>query len=120
MSRGEVVKQVVIPHSCSPGWTWKPITEDMKDLHMLSGEGGRYGVPPTPREYPAGTVWRCDCGLHWVSLGAPDRYSPGFCVWRRERWLERRKRLRRARRDHQQQGVYLTDDPGVTAKGDTT
>lgn len=93
MTGGSVVKQAVIPHSCSPGWTWKPITDDMDHLRIGGGKGGRYGVPPTPWTHPAGTVWRCDCGRHWVSLGARDRYSPGFCEWRPETRRERRRRL---------------------------
>jgi hypothetical protein len=96
---GKVIKQVVIPHSCSPGWRWKPIPED-SDIPSLvpGGKGGLYGVPPTPWESPKGTAWRCDCGVVWVSLGAPDPYSPGFCEWRRERWLERWRRERREAR----------------------
>lgn len=90
---GQVVHQVVIPHACNPGWTWKPITEDMPELHGLGGVGGQYGVPPSPSDFPAGTVWACDCGQHWVSLGEPDPYSPGFCEWRKETRRERRRRL---------------------------
>lgn len=87
-----VVKPAVIPHSCDPGWTWKPIPEG-GPLLLPGGMGGKYGVPPSPREFPKGTVWRCDCGRHWVSLGAPNRYSPGFCEWRPESRGERRRRL---------------------------
>lgn len=63
MTGGHVVKTMVIPHECAPGWVWKPITEGMLALRVGGGVGGRYGVPPTVWQYPAGTVWGCeDCG----------------------------------------------------------
>jgi hypothetical protein len=88
---GRVVQPAVIPHSCWPGWTWKPISEGMTDLHIRGGKGGRYGVPPTAQQYPKGTVWACDCGRHWLSTGRdPWTAGPG---WRPETRRERRRRL---------------------------
>ena len=97
---GRVVQQAVIPHSCAPGWRWKPITEG-SGLHLVpGGMGGLYGVPPTLHEFPKGTVWACDCGQHWVSRGNTDidGWMHVGLGWRRERWWERRRRLRAARR----------------------
>jgi hypothetical protein len=96
---GKVINQAVIPHACNPGWRWKPITDESGILPLVpGGVGGYYGIPPTPREFPKGTVWRCTCGQTWVSLGAPDEYAPGFCGWRRERRLGRWLRERREAR----------------------
>jgi len=55
-------------------------------------------VPPSPYEYPQGTVWVCQCGQGWVSEGAPAAHMPGRCTFRREGRLERRRRERRATR----------------------
>lgn len=41
----------------------------------------------------AGTAWGCSCGQWWVSTGL-DLWA-GRWGWRRERWWERRRRLRR-------------------------
>lgn len=96
---GEVVKTVVLPHECSPGWRWEPIPKGVHiGLHGLvpqESERGRYGVPPSPWDYPKGTVWRCgNCGQHWVSQGALDAgLHAGIVGWRRESRWERRRRL---------------------------
>lgn len=96
---GKVVKQAVIPHSCNPGVRWEPMMDEETAAFRGLGKGGEYAVFPRPGEFPKGTVWACDCGQHWVSLG-------NTCVkgwmhvglgWRRERWWERRRRLRRTR-----------------------
>jgi hypothetical protein len=39
---------------------------------------------------------RCDCGTAWVSRGPIAWNAPGIVGFTRERWLERRRRLRRA------------------------
>ena len=94
---GQVIKQVVHPHSCYPGWRWKPITKDSGIPPLVpGGEGGCYGIPPTTWEFPKGTVWRCDCGMVWVSEGDdPWSLGPG---WRKERRMERWLRERREAR----------------------
>lgn len=84
---------VVLPHECHPGWRWVPIP-DGTDIGLLGipSSGARYGIPPSPWEYPKGTVWRCDnCKRHWVSLG--QVFRPGVCGWRPEFRRERRRRL---------------------------
>lgn len=92
MTGGRVVKQVVIPHECAPGWTWKPFTECSGIPPVVpGGTGGRFGVPPTVQQYPKGTFWECDCGRHWVSTGPdPWKLGPG---WRPETRRQRRRRL---------------------------
>jgi hypothetical protein len=69
---GTIVHQPERPHRCAPGWQYQP--------------DGDYWIP-TPA-YPAGTVWRCDCGQHWVSRGQAT------VSWRKERRRERRRRQR--------------------------
>ena len=92
---GKVVKRVPLPHVCDPGWKWTPFPEG----HVFAGmpaPAGCHGTPPSPSEYPKGTVWECSCGQFWVSRGAPrwpDIYRPGVCLWRRESRRERRRRL---------------------------
>lgn len=49
-----------------------------------------------------GTVWECSCGDVWVFEWVPTRRRGGLVTlahseWRRERWWERRRRLRRDR-----------------------
>lgn len=91
---GNAHNRGVLPHLCTPGWLWAPIP-DGSDIGFVDipATGGMYGTPPSPRDFPAGTVWRCDCGQHWVSLGREDRLASGLCSWRRESRRERRKRL---------------------------
>jgi hypothetical protein len=93
---GKVVHPVVIEHECTPGWRWKPITAGSGIPPIVPGaKGGEFGVPPSAHEFPKGTVWECACGRAWVSLGrTPSSLDAG---WRRERWWERRRRLRRTR-----------------------
>jgi len=80
-------------HVCSPGWTWKPSSgEGFPTLPA----GTMCGVPPTPYEYPVGTVWQCECGQTWVSGGSPAVNMPGVCTWRREGRWERRRRERKS------------------------
>lgn len=84
-----VVQRTETVHDCAPGWTWKPIQPD-SDLALVTQEGARYGVPPTPWDYPKGTVW--ECGRTWVSTGAVALNAPGFCGWKCEgRWAKRRR-----------------------------
>lgn len=73
-------------HQCAPGWSDAGACPD----------GGRYVNPPDARQYPEGTVWQCDCGTAWVSRGPIAWNAPGIVGFTRERWLERRRRLRRA------------------------
>ena len=86
---GRVIERPEREHACSPGWTDGGPVKDIPGL-----EGRRYAIPPTSYDYPKGTVWECECGKVWVSLGAPAPQSPGFCDWRRETWRERRRRER--------------------------
>ena len=85
---GQVISRPGREHSCSPGWTQGGPVEHMP--------GKAYAIPPSAYDYPKGTVWECECGKVWVSLGAPAPTSPGFCDWRRETWRERRRRKRAA------------------------
>lgn len=66
----KIVHAPVVPHSCSPGWTWRPIPDNAPEYSLVpGGKGGRYGTPPSRWDYPKGTVWECDCGRTWVSRG---------------------------------------------------
>lgn len=80
---GRVVSKPPQKHQCSPGWTWKP-----------HPDGGRYGIPPHVGDYPKGTVWECDCGTKWVSLGrrGVGNFFPVWDLYRPPiRWPWRRK-----------------------------
>lgn len=92
---GSVVKQAETRHACNPGWRW-----EWTDSPLIPGdehaEGHYYGVPPTPWDFPAGTVWECECRRTWVSLGSVYYNTPGMCFWRRERWLACWLRTRKA------------------------
>jgi hypothetical protein len=83
-----IVHTPVVPHSCSPGWTWTPIPDDML---VPGAKGGGYGTPPARWNFPKGTVWKCDCGRTWVALGrcrcwqVHFRPEGRFARWRRER-----------------------------------
>jgi len=83
---GKILKTPEREHSCDPGWR-------EGGPAVL---GGRYAYPPDPRSFPKGTVWQCECGQTWVSQGALARNSPGIIHFRRERRLERRRRMRAA------------------------
>lgn len=82
-------------HHCSPGWTWRASTGE--GIGAVP-KGMRYGIPPTPWDYPKGTVWQCECGQTWVSQGSPAAGRPGWCTFRREGRFERRRRERRSQR----------------------
>lgn len=77
-------------HACSPGVTTRVCA------------GSPYGppagsialIPPTPWEFPPGTVWACECGQAWISEGSPAAHTPGACTFRREGRLERWRRVR--------------------------
>lgn len=92
---GKVVQSAVIPHECSPGWRWEPISADSELWLVPGGKGGQYGVPPGLHEFPKGTVWACDCGQHWVSRGVVHEGGWAVTGWRKERRRERRRRSRR-------------------------
>lgn len=84
---GQVVSAPEQRHKCAPGWR-----DHYVDRQDSLGFGpGWYSAPPDASEFPRGTVWQCECGKTWVSLG---REGPGsmFCRWRRERRWERRRR----------------------------
>ncbi len=86
---GRVLATADRPHRCSPGWTYRPFSA----THDFAGFS--YGVPPSPWEYPEGTVWECGtCGRLWVSRGSVYINTPGHCYWRPmgrfERWRRRR------------------------------
>jgi hypothetical protein len=85
---GRVLSVPQREHHCNPGWTTAPWPESPFPERLRA-------VPPGPREFPEGTVWQCECGRAWVSTGPVTPHSPGFIGFRRERWLERRRRMRR-------------------------
>jgi hypothetical protein len=91
---GTVIYRPGPKHHCRPGVGERTITGD-----SLYGPpaGTIVMVPPSPQEYPPGTLWQCACGVVWVSLGAPDDGSPGICRWRHEGRIERWRRQRQAR-----------------------
>lgn len=80
---GAVVARPPAVHTCAPGWTYR----EPEHLAFL---------PPDACEYPAGTVWLCECGQGWVSTGPIAPNSPGFIGFRKERRRERRGRERRS------------------------
>jgi hypothetical protein len=97
---GRVISKPPREHHCRPGWTWKPCSHDRSDYMPCAwpaDEPHSYGIPPTPWDYPKGTVWECDCGKRWVSGGRLAPNAPGICTWRREHvrkpisWPWRRK-----------------------------
>jgi hypothetical protein len=94
---GKVIRHAKPGHACDPGWEEGTTTEDSD----LFPKGSRYGIPPTSSKYPAGTIWQCECGKTWVSLGTPERARDAghvlTCFWRREHWWERRRRERQVR-----------------------
>jgi hypothetical protein len=86
---GRVLTKAQQPHRCSPGWTERPFGPG----HEMAGLS--YGFPPTPWDYPKGTVWECGtCGRLWVSLGAIYWNAPGRCDWRPMGRFERWRRSR--------------------------
>lgn len=89
---GRVIGSPKLVHSCDPGWEWREPGPDALP-HLPAGT--RYGVPPDPFRFPVGTLWCCECGQVWVSMGSPAINLPGVCVWRREGWLARWWRERR-------------------------
>lgn len=80
------------PHACHPGWEYR----------WHDGDGDRpAGNYAHDLHLPAGSVWQCDgCGQVWVADDAPDTIGNctwlGRVKWRKERWRERRRRLRAA------------------------
>ena len=86
---GQVISRPEREHACSPGWTYA-----LAESGPFAGQ--RYGIPPSAHDCPKGTLWECECGKVWVSLGARAPQSPGFCDWRRETRRERRRRKRAA------------------------
>lgn len=80
----EIVHKPPRVHACSPGWTW--------DEGVGFLDKGLYGTPPSPQEYPRGTVWECDCGRTWVVY----RVDHGIVHFRREGRLARWRRERKA------------------------
>jgi hypothetical protein len=90
--RGRVVAEPRREHACNPGVTYA----------WTDGDGmspaGWYANIPTSSAFPTGTIWACDCGKAYVSLGTPERARDvghvQTCFWRREHWWERHRRLR--------------------------
>lgn len=86
---GSVVDRPAAQHSCNPGWRWEWTDEASSRSGAIGGH--YYGIPPTSWAYPRGTVWGCDCGRTFVSVGSRYLNMPGDCGWRREgrlaRWL---------------------------------
>lgn len=75
---GEVVSRPEPQHHRNPGVRYEPTSDDS----LVPGV--HYAVIPTPWEFPAGTVWACECGRTFVSVGPRYPNSPGDCGWRRE------------------------------------
>ncbi|HEX3778424.1 MAG TPA: hypothetical protein VHX38_02070 [Pseudonocardiaceae bacterium] len=79
-------------------------------------DGGSDTLPVgADRDYPAGTVWRCDCDRTWVSRGAvrrslPNGHSVHSLEWKRESRRARRKRERQGATPEQ---VWPDDYPGI-------
>lgn len=96
MGNGKVVSRPEERHRCSPGWTYSEPGEDCGPPFGAPPDGRRWAYPPSGYDYPAGTVWECECGQTWVSTGPPYRNAPGFVDFRRERRGERRRRERRS------------------------
>lgn len=79
---GRVVSTPRPVHRCNPGVRHETLTEP-DDWGGLPA-GTTYAIPPTPWEFPKGTVWECACGRRWVSRGAIYVNEPGGCYWYRE------------------------------------
>lgn len=56
-----------------------------------------HGVWPEHLHDPAGTVRRCGCGRTWIAIQPPATSGWAIRLWRRESWLEPRRRERKAR-----------------------
>lgn len=84
-------------HVCRPGCEEQPADP----AGSLAGK--TLISPPWPPDFPRGTVWECDCGTRWISLGVVNRACTGFTMdqleWRREGWFARWRRLRKEQRD---------------------
>lgn len=94
---GEIISKPVLEHHCSPGWEWREAEPD-STLTQVYGPGARYGVSPHGSDFPKGTTWLCECGQVWVSRGILGLVGNIYSLephFRRERWWERRRRLRR-------------------------
>jgi hypothetical protein len=91
-----VVYEPPVVHTCRPGWTLRVLTESLPPFFLPVGT--RLSDPPTPWNYPAGTVVECDCGKTHVSLGSVRRNTPGMCFFRSEGRFERWRRERRQAR----------------------
>lgn len=82
-------------HHCNPGCT-EYIVKDSENPFL----NGLTGIElPSIWSHPAGTVVECECGKVYVAYKTPD--SQGMMnisgvSFRRERWWERRKRLRKS------------------------
>ena len=76
-------------HACSPGWTTYTTGPEAQPFGA-----GTWANPPHASDYPKGTVWACECGRTWVSLGG----TPGdrTARFRKERRGERHRRERKA------------------------
>lgn len=88
---GRVVRGAEPAHACAPGWTNRPLPAEEREAYAPATH---YSVPPDPWRFPRGTVWQCECGRTWVSLGATARNAPGQCHWRPEGRIERWQRER--------------------------
>lgn len=91
MSR--VVYRPPTGHVCRPGC----------EVHPAAPDGPLAGMPtvslPFPPDFPRGTVWECDCGTRWISLGVIPREHTGYFMdqleWKREGWFARWRRQRK-------------------------
>lgn len=88
---GRVVSVGRVKHECAPGWRTEATTEAQPATPEWPAvpEGFARAIPPTPWDYPKGTVWECDCGRRWVSRGSVYLNTPGEVFWRRESVLPR-------------------------------
>lgn len=93
---GKVIHRPPAQHHCAPGWGQRKVSPPA-DLTATPDDPPSQTVlfPPHITDYPKGTAWQCDCGRVWVSRG--ERYAISEPYFTRERWWERRKRLKEAR-----------------------
>lgn len=83
---GRIVAKPEPGHACAPGWATYTTGPEAEPFGA-----GTWASPPNEADYPKGTVWECDCGRTYVSLGSitPGDRTPR---WRKERRRERRRR----------------------------
>lgn len=98
---GRTIFKPTPSHRCAPGWTRVPV----KPGSVLEGVATETLLPPSAGHFPVGCRWQCDdCGQVWIRRKPPRQYPQyggqyiigGGVRWRRETWLERRRRQRKS------------------------